>query len=459
MSPLDHEDVLYPNGVDPDGHLAWQPVRLDEMAARLDDPAPAGDPTDGEEEETYRRLRRGLEADDLAEAGWAILAPPGYDRVLDELAPLLERRAQEARAAYRPPIEVGPGEEAEGLLRRLGVGPGLADPRELPYYLLILGGPDEISFDTQQVIANARAVGRLSLERLDDYRTYARNLVEAEDRPRRGRPEAAFFAAVNGEDRATRRTRDQLVTPLADALEEAHPAWRVRRLAGEAATKPQLVSLLTDEAPSLLFTATHGLAPRTGSAHQRERQGAPIASEWGGHGTPCPPECYLTGDELPAELGLDGGVAFLFACFGAGTPSHDAFWFHDGEGAEPRRTADPPFVARLVQGLLSRRGGPSAVIGHVDRAWTCSFFWHRAGQINGYVDTLSELVAGGRVGWALEWLLEVFRDQGGRHFALDERRRAGYAVDQKQLRRYRLAAHDARNFVICGDPAARLPIG
>ena len=460
MSPLDDDDVLYPNGVDPDGDLAWQPLRLDALAARLGS-APGTTPVDtaaDEDVETYRRLRYGLAADDLSEAGWGVLARPGYDRVLDELAPLLERRAQEAQAVYRPPVEVGEGEGAEALFRRLRVGPGNADPRELPYYLLILGGPEEISFETQQVIAQTRAVGRLSLERLEDYRTYAENVIEAEDRPRRGRPEATFFAAVNGDDRATRRSRDQLVTPLADALEEANPGWRVRRLTGEAATKPQLLSLVTDEAPPLLFAAAHGLASRLGSAHQRERQGALIASEWRGHGTPCPPSCYLTGDELPAELGLAGGIAFLFACFGAGTPSHDAFWFHDGEPTGPRRTADPPFVARLVQGLLSRRGGPSAVIGHVDRAWTCSFFWHRAGQINGYADTLAALIGGGRVGSALEWLLQVFHDQGGRHFVLDEQRKAGRSVDEELLQRYRLAAHDARNFVVCGDPAARLSI-
>jgi hypothetical protein len=454
MSPLDDEAVAYPNGVDPDGSLAWEPVRLDELA-RPAGRCPSAPPQ--EEEETYRRPRYGLSAENLEEVGWGVIAPPGYDEVLDELAPLLERRAQQAGGAYRQPVQIHRGEEVDDFFRRLRVSSGAADPRELPYYLLILGGPDEVSFGTQQVIGQARAVGRLHLERPKDYRTYVENVLAAEDNPRPGRPEATFFAAINGDDRATQRTSGQLVTPLADHVETANPGWRVRRVTGEAATKPRLLSLLTDEAPPLLFTATHGLASRFGSPHQRERQGALIGSEWRGHGTPCPPDFYLTGDELPAELGMTGGVAFLFACYGAGTPLQDGFWFRNATPA-PRRTADPPFVSRLVQGLLSRPGGPAAVIGHVDRAWTCSFFWHRSGQFQAFADTLSMLIDGGRVAAALEWLLDLYRDKVTRLVEMSERRDVGEPYDSALLDRYHLAAHDARNFIVCGDPAARLPI-
>jgi hypothetical protein len=454
IAPAGDEDVLYPNGVDPEEGLAWDPVRLDDvmLAAAAAPPAPPDEPSD---DETYRRTRYRIGAEDLSQAGWAVVAPAGYGEVVDALAPLLRRRAEQAGAAYRPPITLGRGEELDDFFRRLKAPLGAAEPKRLPYYLLLLGGPDEISFGTQQVIGQSRAVGRLHLERPADYGTYARNVLAAEDRTAARRPEISFFAAVNGDDRATRRTSTELVAPLADAIEDANPAWRVRRVAGEAATKPQLLSLLTDRAPSILFTATHGLASKLGNPHQRERQGALIGSEWPGGKSPCPPEAFLTGAELPDELGLTGAVAFLFACYGAGTPSQDGFWFREPEPA-PRRTADPPFVSRLVQGLLSRPGGPAAVIGHVDRAWTCSFFWHRAGQIEAFEDTLSVLIDGGRVGLAIDWLLEIYRDAVTRLFETMERREVGERFDARLLERYRLAAHDARSFVVCGDPAAEV---
>jgi hypothetical protein len=447
------DDVLYPNGVDPDGHLAWRPVRLDDVG----EPPPDARATDDADDETYRRARYGVSEENLDEAGWGIVAPPGYEREIAQLAPLIELRRQQAARAYRQPTLLRRGEEVDDFYRRLAVAPGAASPQELPHYLLVLGAPHELSFGAQQVIGQARAVGRLHFERPEDYGIYAENVVAAEERPRRGRPQATFFAAVNGEDRATRRTRDDLVSPLADDVEAAQPAWRVRRLAGDDATKPRLLSLLTDEAPPLLFTATHGLAPRFGDPTQRERQGAPISSEWQGHGHPCGPECYLTGGELPGELGLAGGIVFLFACFGAGTPSHDGFWFKS-DPPEPRRTAEPPFVSRLVQGLLSRRGGPAAVIGHVDRAWTCSFSWHRGGQTRGFTDALRCLMDGGRVGPALGWMLELYRNAATGLEEMGGRRDAGMTHDPHLLTRFRLAAADARNFVVCGDPAVRLPV-
>lgn len=457
MSERYDDYVLYPNGVDPQGRLAWQPVRLDEVAPGGGEARHLAEEPETPQEDVFRRLRPGLSGDELGEAGWGVIHPPGYESVLDVLTPLLALRAEEAGAAYRPPIELDPREDVDRFFERLGVSWGAADPERLPYYLLLLGTPDEISFGKQQVIGHSRAVGRLCLERPGDYATYARNVVAAEERPRRERPEATFFAAVNGDDRATRRSREQLVAPLANRLEEVHPLWRVRRLEDAAATKPRLLSLLTDEAPPLLFTATHGLAVRSGEPWQRDHQGALIGSEWRGDGHRLSSDHYLTGRELPDELGLDGAIAFLFACYGAGTPKHDGFWFKDTVPA-PRRTAEPPFVSRLVQSLLSRPGGAAAVIGHVDRAWTSSFFWHRAGQVNAFFDTLGELIRGARVGDALGWLHDLGRDARVNVEVMEEQRTGGEAYSQSLLDRYRLAAVDARNFVVCGDPAARLPV-
>jgi hypothetical protein len=74
---------------------------------------------------------------------------------------------------------------------------------------------------------------------------------------------------------------------------------------------------------------------------------------------------YLLGDS-PA---LRGMLAFFFACYGAGTPRQDDF-AHLATGA-PVEIAPHGFLARLPQQLLKR--GALAVVGHVERAWGCSF--------------------------------------------------------------------------------------
>jgi hypothetical protein len=133
--------------------------------------------------------------------------------------------------------------------------------------------------------------------------------------------------------------------------------------------------------PSVLFTLSHGEgAPRGGwTSHeeQRRRQGA---MSFGREGK-------LTGDDLRARPFLPGGVWFMLACYGAGTPNFSAYrhWLAQLAGAGQFRgkpeavlaglpgPQDRPFIAALPQAVLANPAGPLAFMGHIDLAWTYGF--------------------------------------------------------------------------------------
>jgi protease I len=192
---------------------------------------------------------------------------------------------------------------------------------------------------------------------------------------------------------------------------------------------------------------------------QVTQQGALLCQDWPGvgHG-PVLEDHYFTGADVPSDASLLGLLAFHFACFGAGTPLVDSFSKRKAEGR--KEIAPYPFVARLSMKLLGHpRGGALAVVGHVDRAWSNSFFAAYAGdQLGVFQSTLLELFDGYPVGSALEYFGKRYAYLSTQLSQELENIDYGKKVNPRELAGMWTENNDARSYVIIGDPAVRLPV-
>jgi len=312
-------------------------------------------------------------------------------------------------------------------------------------------------------------VGRICFDTIEGYAQYARSVVEAESQPPVSPRRVTFFGVENADDRATRASARHLVEPLADALacNPRFAAWSVDRVIGAGATRDALGALLgSGDPPALLFTASHGLGFPNGDPQQIAAQGALLCQDWPGRkawrGKPIPEEFYLAGHHLSADTSLLGTIAFLFACYGAGTPQQDEF---ARQAFKARADIAPrAFVAALPQAMLNRpKGGALAVIGHVERAWGHSFLLEGSAesgqarpQIAVFESALRSLMSGMPVGAAMEYFHARTGDLSSALAALVEAREFGEAVDEIALADLWTANNDARGYAILGDPAVRL---
>ncbi|MES1243462.1 MAG: hypothetical protein ABUT39_17770 [Acidobacteriota bacterium] len=404
-------------------------------------------------------VKAGLDPRDLAQAGWGVVfaddADPAVREALSELLDLRRSQAGRLYQEYSGARGVRPGESKNGFLVRYGAGPGPVDPEKIPYYLLLVGDPEAIPYRFQYELDVQHAVGRIAFDDLDDYARYARSVVQSETGQVRLPRRAVFFGVKNDDDGATQLSASELVQPLAERL-AGSPQWSVETILGEEATKQRLAGLLSDgQAPPLLFTASHGLGFANGSARQLRHQGALVCQDWPGPLSwrqTLPESFYLSGDDIPSDARLQGLITFAFACYGAGTPRWDEF--SDG----PRREIAPrAFTAALPQRLLGRNGA-LAWIGHVERAWGCSFVWEDAGrQIAAFESTLDQLCAGYPVGAALEFFNQRYAELAAMLSSELEDVRAFPGKNPLLLTELWTAHNDARGYALLGDPAVRLP--
>lgn len=467
VTTTEDDDLVVVNGIDPrTGEYLVAPRTTAEVAEALKGP-PSDEEADEAARERQLRLDNGLQKtiegvveDDLASAGWGVVfsgRPEDADLVAEQrrlLAPLLEHRKAAAGDLYQEYVDDKGVRNESGAdwLARHGVGAGPADPQDMPFYLLLVGEPQQIPFEFQYRVDLQRAVGRLHFDDTAGYARYAQAVVRSEGGggPAKG---LALFGPTNRGDRATALSLRRLVRPLQEKLENK-VGWRTTSTTGEHATAAALAALV-DDGPALLLTAGHGLGLRVEDPEQRNLQGALVCSGWRGPGNPVRPEDVFAAADVRADADLTGRMAFLFACYGGGTPAEDDF-AHRVDPRVPRSIAAHPFVAALPQTLLGR--GMLAVMAHVDRAWGYSFGTGRADSTQTFRSTLTRLMNGRTVGTAFD----DFNVRTG-ELAVDlaELLAKVVAGDTTALARYGgtwTSATDARNYVVFGDPAARLAV-
>jgi hypothetical protein len=384
---------------------------------------------------------------DLQQVGWCIVWPPELDPAIYEaLRPLAELRREQAGPYFRE-TNTRPGESASTFLARHGMGPGPVDPERMPYYVLIVGDPTQVSFEFQQRLDLQYAVGRLHFDELEQYGRYAQSVVAAE---LSGAPQARHLAVVAPRHDADAHTAilSEMMSVLAgEALRDSD--WRTTLRTGKEATKAALVEMLTPTgAPAILLTAAHSLIMPAGSPQHAER-GAIVCGDWTGPGTPLTPQDVFAGGDVTAGMNIHGLVAMLWGSNTAGGLDADSA---AGDAGEHRA-----FVTRLAQQLLGNgSGGALAVVGLADRMLGSSL-GHSAPTRQALTLAIRGLARGHRVGHAMQSLDEAQAALSNEWSELVEQARSGAQVEPLGVGHLWSATMDLRRVVVLGDPAARLP--
>jgi hypothetical protein len=436
-------------------------VTLPAIEARKPDPSEVG-----RLRQIWRRLTQrdlglpfGVDPADVRRAGWAVVFHQAEsDEVKAALEPLIARRRDQVDPDCFHLLEYRSGETWRTWLTRYRVAGGTIDPPKVPYYLLLVGGPERIPFEFCHQLDVEYAVGCLHFDTAAEYERYARSVVAYETA--RSVPtgrEALFFGTA--QDAATELSANLLVRPLADF---PLPEFRKTILLGEAATKSALADALTGGArrgpPAVAVTATHGVACRPSSASQRSTQGALLCQEWEPSTRPTPDQ-WFAGSDLAPAANVHGLITLHFACYSAGTPARDRFV--QTRGQTPAVVADPPFISALPRALLAHRnGGALACIGHVERAWGYSIVSPNAiAQLQPFENALARLAAGEPVGHAVKDFNERYAVLSTSLLSLVQQVQFGASVDDRELACAWVERNDAEGYLVIGDPAVAPRVG
>ncbi|MBK9754407.1 MAG: helix-turn-helix domain-containing protein [Nannocystis sp.] len=428
----------------------------------------------------------GGDPNDIEVQRWGVIAPQGPegDRLLALIKPLMAHRQAQQQGepikVYRAPPQMTQDEAMRWKKREFDTGADLNI--EVPRYQLILGDLDQVPLALQQVQASDGYVGRLAFDKAEDYAAYVDKVLRWErSAAGRDKPDSLFFTVHDG-TAATAVGHRALVAPGVEVVRKRqrsgqYPAKDIVEFGDPVTPSPdELLARAEGQEASVLFTLSHGEgAPRGGWSspeEQRRRQGA---MSFGREGRIC-------GEDLRSRPFMPGGVWFMLACYGAGTPNSSAYkhWLAALAAAGQFRgkpeavlaglpgPRDRPFTSALAQAVLANPNGPLGFMSHIDLAWTYSFQELDSGATNRparYMAITRSILKRDRVGVAMRELLRFFDQTNVELTSLYDQearqRSAGEPVQVDAARQGHLwmLRQDLAAYVLLGDPAVRLPDG
>ena len=410
---------------------------------------------------------------DLSQTGWGVIfGPRAADEAEDALRPLLDRRREQAggRPLYFEHVLCEKRTEHRGrdyLWRELSDSPGVIDLKALPYYVLLVGGPEEIPFHFQADLAVNRAVGRLHFTQSETarlhYASYAQSVLEAEDGYGTAAKDA-FLVEIE---------TDKVICDIGNALRQGvfgplarMSDWQTVYHRSKSMGHQDLLDILSGPTPGLLAIIAHGKRGIPGDGLQPQQAGAILLSRQQDLDRAAASK-YFDADDIEkrwpncVERPFQGMAVALFCCYSLGVPQFDEYPLRDDnpsntwQKAEPDFIATQPLLSRLPQALLAR--GTLAVLGHVERAFTSSFLWRYGGQesfaTRSLLTSLQQMFEGHRLGHALRPLFRRYAYIAAHLLPMIEAVRNGWHIEDEVLQDQWVAYVDARNYMLLGDPA------
>lgn len=417
---------------------------------------------------------------DLTQTGWGIIFASDADPAIQaQLQPLIDLRRQQVQdpslfKIFSGATGVQPGQTAASWAQQRGVS--LTAPvnpyQGVPYYLLIVGSPERIPFEFQALLKMQWAVGRLYFDEIEDYGRYAQAVAQYEDKsfsPTQSKNTAVWVPRISG-DLATAMLCGSISQDFLAPANQlgARSSFTLSAFTSDKATKTQLLEIMRGNvpggAPAVIFTGSHGCEYRADDPQtQRRMQGSLLTQEWT-PGTPASQANQFCGDDVPTDARLQGTMSFLFACYSGACPAQDNYY--PAPDGSPKSIAPAPFIARLPQAMLRR--GMLAVIAHIDLAFPYAFLdTNGTPQPQAIRTPLELLMKGKRAGLAADSLsimwsarsAQLALAQAQAPPALNSAPAATVTVaTSSALAKMTLARDDARNYILLGDPAAKLRV-
>lgn len=462
-------------GKDMSGNLLFPPVDEDQFAASLASALGRNAPSLRNltrvtasavafREEVTRRV---IDAGDPLQAGWTFLVAEGDPHkadIIEALRPLALHRGMSNPSA--PLSFAGEAEEQWGEWLQDNLFAKELVGERVPQYILMVGNPSLLPFKLQSLLGTFANVGRVDFDRPGDLVQYVDKITRLETAPDPVvKREVVLFAPDGGTNDPTYFSREYMVSPLTDYIGD-ELGFHTTALTAHDATKHKLVQALRKASPALVYTASHGLGATNQPLEQQKRYNGAICCQTAGELTL---KDLFTGDDVPStEPFLEGSVFFQFACFGYGTPAQSdyAHWLQE----VPEKYADEDFTAALPRRLIAHPRGPVAYVGHLDTAFLHGFAnqnepriadrWHT--RIEPFVAAVQRLLQVQPSGLAMQDMNRRFSLYNAMLTdAYDQQQCGAVSWTPQSTARFVdrwIIRSDAQNYMVFGDPAARLRI-